>query len=301
MFRSWLQLFRVPNLFTVPGDPLAGFLLAWGWTHRGVALLDLRAAWAVLASLCFYCAGLVMNDLADAAEDRRERPNRPIPRGDIAMGAAAWACVALSAMGVLSMWAAADRAGVIAAVLLLACIAFYNGLAKRIPVFGALVMGSCRALSLLLGSVACTGSILPLPIPVFAGGAIIALYIAGVTNLARHETKDVVPLSAKLLPILPLLLAFMLAHRHTGLVMRSFPTTIIALALVVVAAEIGRFFRGKQPAIPPMIGTLIRVLLPIQAALCLVFGRTPHSQITAAALIALIPASYFLGKRFYAS
>jgi hypothetical protein len=25
---AWLQLLRVPNLFTVPGDPLAGFSLA---------------------------------------------------------------------------------------------------------------------------------------------------------------------------------------------------------------------------------------------------------------------------------
>jgi hypothetical protein len=26
--KSWIQLLRVPNLFTVPGDPLAGFCLA---------------------------------------------------------------------------------------------------------------------------------------------------------------------------------------------------------------------------------------------------------------------------------
>ena len=39
--KAWLQLFRVPNLFTVPGDPLAGFLIATG------GRLDSRALCAV--------------------------------------------------------------------------------------------------------------------------------------------------------------------------------------------------------------------------------------------------------------
>ena len=75
--RAWLQLFRVPNLLTVPGDPLAGFLIAAG------GRLDSRAACAVVASLAFYAAGLAMNDLADFAEDTRERPKRPLPSGAI--------------------------------------------------------------------------------------------------------------------------------------------------------------------------------------------------------------------------
>ena len=37
MLRTWLQLFRAPNLFTVPGDPLAGYLFA----NSGVNSWDL--------------------------------------------------------------------------------------------------------------------------------------------------------------------------------------------------------------------------------------------------------------------
>ena len=80
--RAWLQLFRVPNLFTVPGDPLAGFLIATG------GHLDTRALCAVLASLAIYAAGLAMNDLADFAEDKSERPKRPLPSGAIPRGTA---------------------------------------------------------------------------------------------------------------------------------------------------------------------------------------------------------------------
>src|SRR5690349_4677009 len=80
--RAWLQLFRAPNLLTVPGDPLAGFLIATGGN------LDSRVAIAVIASLCLYAAGLAMNDLADLTEDRRDRPNRPLASGAISKGAA---------------------------------------------------------------------------------------------------------------------------------------------------------------------------------------------------------------------
>src|SRR6516225_6836668 len=72
---TWLQLLRAPNLFTVPGDPLAGFLLA----TNGHA--DTHLVFAIGASLCLYCHGLLVNDLADLAEDRRERPSRPLPSG----------------------------------------------------------------------------------------------------------------------------------------------------------------------------------------------------------------------------
>src|SRR5690242_3666498 len=73
--RTWLQLFRAPNLLTVPGDPLAGYLLA------SFGSVDDKLSLAIGASLSFYAGGLLLNDLADLPEDRRERPNRPLPSG----------------------------------------------------------------------------------------------------------------------------------------------------------------------------------------------------------------------------
>lgn len=298
--RAWLQLFRVPNLFTVPGDPLVGFLLASGMASGGKAILDPRAGWAVLASLCLYAAGLAMNDLFDLAEDRRERPNRPLTSGAIGVPAAWVACAALSLLGVGSMFAVAGSAGAMAAVVLLGCVALYNGGAKRIPVLGALVMGSCRGLSVLLGSVAFTGTILPVPVPVFAAGVIVALYIAAVTNLARHETRTASPPLARALPVLPILLGLTLALRFTGAFMVSLCTTIFAITLLFVSVEVGRLFRADAPPLPPVIGALIRVLLPLQAALCLVYP-TDAARITAICLAVLTPVARAVSRRFYAS
>src|SRR4051794_24098067 len=96
--RAWMQLLRPPNLFTVPGDPLAGYLFA----NHG--FLSRSLGWAMTASLLLYSAGLVLNDLADEAEDRRERPSRPLPSGSVPP-AGAWAlAIVLALAGLAAAW-----------------------------------------------------------------------------------------------------------------------------------------------------------------------------------------------------
>src|SRR5690625_7281539 len=67
------MLLRPPNFLTVPGDLFAGFFLAAG----SVSILPLELLWVLLAGIFFYAAGLLLNDWADAAVDRIERPERP--------------------------------------------------------------------------------------------------------------------------------------------------------------------------------------------------------------------------------
>src|SRR5262245_46393453 len=47
-----------------------------------------RVALAALASLLLYCAGMALNAIVDLEVDRREVPNRPLPRGEISVRAA---------------------------------------------------------------------------------------------------------------------------------------------------------------------------------------------------------------------
>ncbi|NED17920.1 prenyltransferase, partial [Streptomyces sp. SID9913] len=61
---------RLPALFTVPGDALAG--AAAVGARPGV-----RTLLAVGSSVCLYEAGMALNDWADREEDARERPHRP--------------------------------------------------------------------------------------------------------------------------------------------------------------------------------------------------------------------------------
>ncbi len=301
MFRHWLQLLRAPNLFTVPGDPLAGFLLAYGAANGGKALLDPRAALAVLASLCLYSAGLVLNDLLDLDEDRRERPDRPLPSGAVPVRAAKIACGALTLVGLAAMTLVAGQAGSVVAIALALCIGCYNGVTKNIPVLGAMNMGACRGLSLWLGAVAATQQAWPQAGIVLMGAIILTAYIAAVTNLARHETRPSAPVFARVLPALVLFGATLLFHFGLGPIFQRLATTMFAIALAFASAEAGRLFRKPAPPLPPSIGALIRVLLPLQAALCLTFPFTMQARATAIALLVLMPVSRIVGRRFYAS
>ena len=118
--RAWMQLFRPPNLLTVPGDPLAGFLLA----RLAVGGMPVMSAWpCILASLLLYMAGLLSNDYFDLEEDKKERPDRPLPSGAVNPRAALTVAVILAVLGVGTAFTVflptalrtAARSGVVAA------------------------------------------------------------------------------------------------------------------------------------------------------------------------------------------
>lgn len=327
--RAWLQLFRVPNLLTVPGDPLAGFLLVSG------GRLDARVVPAVFACLCLYTAGLVINDLADQKEDTVDRPNRPLPSGAVKRGAAMIVAGNLVIFGLgfcamLSLNVAIMGLGVLLGVLL------YNLQTKNIPIIGALNMGVCRGGSVLVGAAAAmpdfpilsTGiamepfaGALAFPIYSFAGlisqqrfmifgcGAafVILLYIAAVTNLARHETRSEVPRFSRLLPLASVFIGFVILKiAGTGGLLLDAAPTLWVLGIFMAAGITAQLMREPMPPLPPRIGSFIRLLPILQASLCVVppvglITKSPASLGCALALLACVPLHAWLAKKFYAS
>lgn len=328
--KAWLQLFRAPNLLTVPGDPLAAFLIATG------GRLDARVLPALLASLCLYAAGLAMNDIADLEEDKRDRPKRPLASGAISKGAAWAAVIGLSiiALGLLNL----SSGGIASAIGigLLVHIALYNFLTKRIPFLGALNMGVCRALSASLGAAVALGpdQLFLLFVPVMApmdallgafmlpfawmrgkmffdlglfSGVLVGLYIMAVTNLARHETKPDYPRISRFLPLGALLLGYLTLKMFTRTVLLDQSPTLWVMAIVLCAMNTTQLMRVPPPPLAPRIGGFIRVLPVLQAALCLApdlptqLRKTPDSLLCALALLLCVPLHSWLCKRFYAS
>lgn len=179
---AWLRLIRLPNLLTVPGDVLAGFLLSSAIGNQ----TWLRLMLAIPASLLFYAAGLILNDLFDYAEDLRVRPTRPLPARQISREAA-------TAVALIFMWIAVFTAGLFdalrIAVLLALVIVLYNIGVKRHRYGGPLLMGTCRAGNLLLGAAAATTAGPQLSWPPMAAALFLGLYVATVTWFARDEMK----------------------------------------------------------------------------------------------------------------
>ena len=90
----WLRLLRLPNLFTAPGDSLAGYFLASAFIGNKTVSLWTIVLLAV-TSVFIYAFGVVMNDLVDYKEDCINRPERPLPSGKISRQRATGICIFL--------------------------------------------------------------------------------------------------------------------------------------------------------------------------------------------------------------
>lgn len=184
--RAYLELVRLPNLFTAAADVVMGFLA----THPELGAGDgTRLRLLVASSCCLYAAGVTLNDVFDRHLDAEERPERPIPSGRVPL-AAAWVLgFSLLGVGVLAAAAAALLAGssrpALVAALLATLILLYDAVLKPTPT-GPLVMGGCRAANVLLGmSLFESGW---LGCHWLAAGAI-GVYVVGLTWLARTEAR----------------------------------------------------------------------------------------------------------------
>ncbi len=289
---TWLQLFRAPNLFTVPGDPLAGFLIS----NSGFLSSDLIPV--IFASLCFYAAGLLQNDLADEAEDRADRPQRPLPSGAASRISVQWALWGLNTTGVLLCAATGSPAVIITGVAVVISVTLYNRFSKKLPVIGALNMGLCRGLSVMLGAFAGTSyawKLALLPAGIFGA------YIAAVTHLAKYETRQTVPVLARVFPSLVMIGGAISGINFAINSPAQTPASIFfCLAAVVTLWLAVKVFTGRTP-LPPLIGAHIRVLLILQAAVCYLGDPWGLGWYAALVLVALWPISARVSRRFYAS
>lgn len=194
---SWMRLFRLPNIFTALADIAMGFLVVHQDLTPTASLVTL-----LLASACLYTAGMVLNDVFDVDQDRVERPQRPIPSGQISFGTARAVGFGLLALGVGLGAAAGFVSGGEAAVpwrsaavagLLAVCILLYDAVLKRTPV-GPVFMGLCRFFNVLLG-MSCASLIEERPYSLYYpdGYLLIAaglgVYVLGITLFARTEAK----------------------------------------------------------------------------------------------------------------
>ncbi len=229
--RALLELLRLPNLFTVPGDILVGWTVA-----NGTGALPW---YGILASLCLYSAGLLFNDFFDATIDAAERPSRPIPSGRISRNMVGVLATFLMVCGIVlarqAWWMALLLAGLILA---------YDGGFKKIPVIGILTMGACRGVNILLGAVYAGTTLFNSSAALGVAGCFMA-YIVLVSLIARNEVcypglPKLVALLLRLLIPLQCLAYCLTASEGVS------PALLFTFALLWVGAEVsGRRFSGS--------------------------------------------------------
>jgi 4-hydroxybenzoate polyprenyltransferase len=175
---------RLPNVFTAMADVLMGF---W-FTHPTLSPIGTLCL-LLASSACLYTAGMVLNDVYDLEQDRRERPQRPLPSGQISIQTATLLGMSLLIVGMLlgGQWHIAMMRGDPRSGLVVACLAIlillYDRVLKR-TLAGPIAMGACRTLNVLLGMSVLKGPWGGAHWMIAAG---MGVYVTGVTLFARRE------------------------------------------------------------------------------------------------------------------
>jgi UbiA prenyltransferase family len=180
-----LRLGRVSNLPTVWTNTLAGIVLAGG------DVADPRTLPLIVALSLFYVAGMYLNDAYDAGIDARQRPERPIPSGEVSVETVFTLGFGMMALGlVLLAWTGYGVAGgtgigpVMGGLGLGAAIVLYNRRHKDNPL-SPVLMGICRVLVYVTAGLAVASE---LPGPLWTGALLLLCYLIGLTYVAKQET-----------------------------------------------------------------------------------------------------------------
>jgi 4-hydroxybenzoate polyprenyltransferase len=177
-----LRLGRVSNLPTVTTNVVAAIALS-GARPGPIAIAIVCAAMSLL-----YVAGMYLNDAFDRDIDRVERPERPIPAGEVDAATVFGLGFLLLALGVLAIAGLAIARGgggwsIASAVALASLIVIYD-LGHKHTRLSPLIMGMCRVGVYTTAALAAAAT---LDRALVVGCGALLAYLIGLTYIARQE------------------------------------------------------------------------------------------------------------------
>jgi len=240
---------RVSNLPTVWSNCVAGWYLGGGQNVFSLLLI-------CVSGTLLYVGGMYLNDACDAQYDSIHRPNRPIPSGMVSR-LTVWLLGILWMVLGTAIAFSMEKNTVVVAVLLVISILLYDFIHKKVT-WSPVVMAFNRFfLYLLAATVAVKG------ITFFAilGAAGLAIYITGVSYLARMESSNKIsnywPLLLLFTPLLFAWLKCMLKHEDP--IMYFLPFFTGAWILWALSAVLARSQKDVVTAINRLLAGIILV------------------------------------------
>jgi 4-hydroxybenzoate polyprenyltransferase len=279
-WQTALRLGRVSNLPTVWSNSLAGLVLA----GSGLAL-DVGFGLMAIMSL-FYVGGMYINDAFDQHIDAAERPERPIPSGQVSAGTVYVSGFIMLALGIVALFLWAGWRPGLTGVALAGAIVYYDWRHKTDPI-GPAWMGLCRVLVYLAAAFLVTTQ--P-PAVLYMGAGALFCYLIGLTYIAKQENLGAV---ANLWPLLflavPAVAAIWIAATNGGLAL------ILAVIFVVWMVNALRYLWRRQPGdIPRAVVSLIAGMSLLDAVFIAHMGAGQMAIAAALCLVATLAFQRFI-------
>jgi hypothetical protein len=279
------RILSAPNLLTIPGDPLVGYLLA----APDADVLAPGLLCAILASLSLHTAGLVAHEVLPPDADAS-------PRRIAAAAAAAFLfLIGIALCALLGLQTRLIGIAVLISMLL------YNIASRTQPFLGALALGLCRGFSLLLGAAAAPAGEWSAPAPVLAF-VVTWAYTTAITHLAHRELLSGRIGMERWTPAFVLAAAFaFLVRIHPpispieclvfsgALLLAGFVTLAVADTLDVAAPRRLHTHPATAWAVRGSVSLLLGNFLFLQAGMAVASGAGLPARLAAMALLALWP------------
>jgi hypothetical protein len=292
---------------TAISNILAAYLLAHHTWQPASSLLLL-----IGCSSCLFLSGMILNDVFDYEIDRLQRPQRPLPSGQISVRQAAAAgfsllLIAMVLAGLVSMQFQSLKPLVVAFSLAIGVL-MYNGVLKG-TMLSPVIMGSCRSLNFLLGAstAASTGqadSFAGFTIPIEWIAFSLGIYIAGVTLFAQKETSEkqnrmrlavaacMVILGIVGFAILPIVdQEDLVKNERLG---QIYPLLILLISLPIVRRLLNGIFTPQPSTVTAAVIVSLRSIIVLDAAIC-AFAATA-SMVYALVVISLLVPGLLLSR-----
>jgi 4-hydroxybenzoate polyprenyltransferase len=148
LLKYYFQLFRIPNIFTVPPDILAGYFVT---TINNITVINFyNILFLVLSSIFLYIGGMITNDLFDINTDKIERPSRPLASGKIKVSMTIFLAILFFCSGMILASLLTFTSTIISIFLVIMILSYNLGLKNSTP--RPFLMGGIRALNIIYGA-----------------------------------------------------------------------------------------------------------------------------------------------------
>lgn len=283
MLKTYLQLFRIPGVFTAVSNVVMGFLVSYTSTQNPTVVIPL-----IISSSLLYFSGMILNDYFDYSVDKRQRPWRPLPSEKISRKSALFLGITfIFCANIIALFVGTPTFLLI--LLMSILILSYDIVLKNIVIIGIPILCTIRALNVMLG--ASTAEFNPnlvlLVIP-------IVFLIASVSILSRTETEIIrlktliTSLIMTALSIVSVPIILLQNYNH------SFIVFLFLFVVVTIYASV-KFSQKNNKSIQNKITYQLLSIILLDAVLIAAFSDLVYASVVA---ILFIPA-YLLTKRIY--
>ena len=285
--RPYLVLVRPANVVTSMADALAGTAIA-GLSFGTDGMLIARMA---VVSAFLYAGGIVFNDIFDLKIDKEERPERPLPSGQIPIIHAYMYGTTLLLVAVMLAFSVGQVTGYLSLGIVFFAVT-YDRFAKHNAIFGPLFMGMARALNLLMGISVVSGAL----DEYYWMGILPLVFIASVTLTSREENRGENRAAIIVAVVLDVLVGAVLAYLIINYASRWYVAAITGLIWLtaVVRAKVVAIRDNSPDNIKNAVRTGVLSLIVLDATYALAFDQYTFGVL----ILILLPLSLALARKF---